>query len=611
METPEDRSEMLDLGSLLPGLRVLPVRHGSLAFAEAARHAVLEHRYARIALDLPSCVSDEFCQAVERLPEIWAATWIQDERRWVLPADPCDACTMAARVALQERIPLVFVDDESPTELADDPDLPDPSTAETLGVAEYAGICLASLDRIATDELRLRAARMASRLRALPAGDTLLVVRLALLPSLLRELTQPSPDIPLEELAHPVSQLELLPVEPKHLLFALGEWPFVAQEAERLRADPFGQIPSSRQWTGRLLGWARRRLVERRRAARIPLSELKIAVRFAERLAKLSGQHQPSLWDVVQAARATSGDAFATSVLEAARFHGHEPMERARLKLGPFRAKTPDDQSRPWSHRLLPRPPRWAQVKLRREPEPEEARKWIKEWKPLSLCSHLPEDIAIERFNREIRERAKSRTTSNQPVSRPFESSLMDGLDMRETVRNFWKGEIWVKEFPPRELKLDAAVIAFDEGGPFDYPHRGTWYAEHQNESTLIFYATNPGDDPIGPGILRSRYGGLALLFPPRQVPDVFALDEPPLGARNALETLVAGACLFARQKAVAYAAWEPPSLALQSIAQQAGKRLVHVPLSTFPAATVDKLRTFHVLNGKDVRGWADRFIQG
>lgn len=603
--------DLLRLDELRPGLAVLPVRHGSLAFAEAARTAVLEHRFQRVALDLPACVEDEFRQAVERLPEIWAATWIQDGRRWVLPADPCDACTMAARVALQERIPLSFVDDESPTTLSDDPDLPDPSSAETLGAAEYAGLCLPSLDRIAPDEVRLRAARMAARLRALPVVPTLLVVRLALLPSLLRELAAPSAELPPEDLEHPVSQLELLPVEPMHLLFALGEWPFVAQEAERLRADPFGRIPSSRQWTGRLLGWARRRLVERRRASRIPLAELKVAVRFSERLARLSGHHQPSLWDVVQAARATSGDSFATAVLEAARFHGHEPLEPGRLKLGPFRAKTPDDEARDWTHRLLPRPPRWAQVKLRREPEPEEARKWIREWKPLSLCSHLPEDIAIERFNREVRERAKSRTTSNQPRSRPYESSLLDGLDMRETVRNFWKGEIWVKEFPPRELKLDAAVIAFDEGGPFDYPHRGTWYAEHRNESTLIFYATNPGDDPVGPGILRSRYGGLALLFPPRQVPDVFALSEPPLGARTALETLVAGACLFARQKAVAYAAWEPPGLALQSIAHQAGKRLVHVPLSTFPATAIEKLRTFHVLNGKDVRGWADRFIQG
>lgn len=603
--------DLLHLDEIRPGLAILPVKHGSLAFAEAARKALLEHRFARLALDLPAAVADEYLHAVEHLPEIWAATWIQGDLRWVLPADPCDACSTATRVARQERIAISFLDDESPTSQLDDPDLPDPSVAETLGMAEFAGLCLASMDKISRQQLRERAARLAARLRKLPEEPTLLVVRLALLPDLLRELANPSQDIPEEELEFPISGLELLPIEPNHLLFALGEWPFVAQEAERLRADPFGQIPSSRAWTGRLLGWARRRLLEKRRAARIPLSELKIAARFSERLARLSGYHQPSLWDVVQAARATSGDAFATSVLEAAKFYGHDPFQRERIKMGPFRAKVPDDETRDWRHRLQPRPPRWAQVRLRRDPEPQDAAKWIRDWRPLSLCSHLPEDIAIERFHREVRERAKARGTSNQPKSRPFESSLLDGLDMRETVRHFWKREVWVKEFPARELKLDAAVIAFDEGGPFDYPHRGTWYAEHQNESTLIFYATNPADDPVGPGILRSRYGGLALLFPPIHVPDVFAMDTPPLGARTALETLVAGTCLFARQKAVAFAAWEPPSLALQSIAHLAGKRLIHVPLSTFPATAIDKLRTFHVLNGKDVRGWADRFIQG
>jgi len=93
--------DLLHLHELLPGLSVLPVRHGSLAFSEAARKALLDHRFEMLALDLPSAIAEEFLHAVEHLPEIWAATWIQDGRRWILPADPCDACTTAARVAIQ------------------------------------------------------------------------------------------------------------------------------------------------------------------------------------------------------------------------------------------------------------------------------------------------------------------------------------------------------------------------------------------------------------------------------------------------------------------------------------------------------------------------------
>jgi len=603
---------VLDLGALLPGLGLLPVRHGSLPFAEAAREALLDGPWKRVALDLPAFCRDEFVASVERLPELHAATWIQDGRRWVLPADPCDAATVACRAALMERLELAFLDDEAAPGPEDDPDLPDEAAIEGIGAADYAGICLPWLAAESTPSLEDRGARMAARLRALPVRPTLLVARLAVVPALLRALA--TPQAPREEELEDEAKataLERLPLEPRHAVMALGEWPWIAQEAERLRADPFGRIPSSERWLGRLYVFARERHLSRRKAARVSLSALRTAVRFARRLARTGHRRTPSLWDAVQAAKASVGDAFASAVLECAAFHGIEPAETDRLHLGRRRARTPDDPSRPWSHRLLPRPPHWAILRLRKEPDPQDAAKWIRQWRPESLCSHLPEDVAIERFHEEVRSRARSRSPSQETRSRPFEASLLDGLDLRETVRNAWRRELWVREHPARELKIDAAVLVFDDERDVEYPHRGTWYAEHRNESTLIFYATDPSRDPIGPGILRSRYGGLALLFPPLHVPDVFQESPPPLGAATCAETLVAAACLFSRRQAIAYAAWEPPSLSVQDIARMAGKRLVHVPLSGFTPSRIEKLRTFHVLNGKDVRGWADQFIQG
>jgi hypothetical protein len=235
----------------------------------------------------------------------------------------------------------------------------------------------------------------------------------------------------------------------------------------------------------------------------------------------------------------------------------------------------------------------------------------MREWTNDSLCSHLPEDIAIERFHTEVRDRARSSQPGGQFLSRPFESSLLDGLDLRETVRNLWKGQLWVREAPPRELDFDATILLFDDERDREYEHRGTWYAEHMQESTLLFYATNPARDPIGPGILRSRYGGLGLLFPPKMVPDIYAMPTPPFGAVGCAETLVAGICLFSQKRAVAFASWAPPTLAMQAIAKRAGKRLIYVPLKSFSGQTIERLRTFHVLNGHKVRSWANRFIQG
>lgn len=622
MEAREEagRSEPSDLAPLsleamLPGLRVVPIRHGSQPFAEAVRAILLQGGFRRIALDLPPVAAEEFLEAVRRLPTLHAVTWLQAGRRWVLPADPCDATVVAARFALAEHLEIVFLDSDAATGPEDDPPLPDPAVVPALGASGWAGLSFAHLSGAREDRLALRASEMARRLRVLPPAPTLAVVRAALLPGLLAALAA-RPDAleagPLLEV-EPVRDLELLPLDPRHALFALGEWPFVAQETLRRESDPFAAVPDPQAWTGLLYAYARRRLLARRRTARLGTRELKQAVRLARRLARLEGELAPDLWDVVQAARGCAGDAFAAAVLEAATHYGlGDPLFSPSLRLGPDRSRVPgESESRPWSHRTLPRPRRWTTVKLKREPTPAEERRWIRQWKDGSLCSHVPEDFAIERFHTELRERAKAGAPGGHPVSRPFESSLLDGLDLRETVRHAWKGELWVREVPPRALDIDATVILFDVERDVEYPHRGTWYAEHVGESTLVFYASNPADQPIGPGILRSRYGGLGLLFPPRWIPDVFDLPRPPLEAVGCAETLLASICLHARTRAVAYAAWDPPPLAHQAIAHRAGKRLVHVPLSGFPAATIERLRTFHVLNGKEVRSWADRFIRG
>ena len=95
-----------------------------------------------------------------------------------------------------------------------------------------------------------------------------------------------------------------------------------------------------------------------------------------------------------------------------------------------------------------------------------------------------------------------------------FTSSIKDGIDIRDTLRHWYEGEIYVKVLPPNRGNLDCAVMLFDSpADPRDYPWRTTWYAEHENESTLAFYATNFGDNPVGPGICLASYGRVRYFF--------------------------------------------------------------------------------------------------
>ena len=99
----------------------------------------------------------------------------------------------------------------------------------------------------------------------------------------------------------------------------------------------------------------------------------------------------------------------------------------------------------------------------------------------------------------------------------------MDGLDIRETLRNWHTGELYVKVIPPSRGTIEVVVFLFDSpADPRKYTFRSTWFAEHQNESTLAFFATNPMANLIGPGIAQAEYGGALFLYPPRPIPNVW-----------------------------------------------------------------------------------------
>jgi hypothetical protein len=224
------------------------------------------------------------------------------------------------------------------------------------------------------------------------------------------------------------------------------------------------------------------------------------------------------------------------------------------------------------------------------------------------MCSHVPEDISIERFNGTIRRKALKILVEDHARTEKFSTSVKDGIDIRDTLRFWHTGAIYVRELPPSRGKVDTVIIIFDAHHDERYPNRTTWYAEHQDESTLTFYATDPFDRLIGPGIARCRYGGLSLLFPPQPIPDIFNVKTehhlPDCASR-----ITYGALLHSHEKIIVFVAPERPNGYLNNLARLHHKRLLWIPLATFSHETVRKLRQFHILNGKTVRSWARRFI--
>ncbi len=87
-----------------------------------------------------------------------------------------------------------------------------------------------------------------------------------------------------------------------------------------------------------------------------------------------------------------------------------------------------------------------------------------------------------------------------------------------------------------------------------------TWYAEHQEESTLAFYATHSPSEILGPGVAAATYGGAIFFYPPRPFP-TFGPMRHCSSAKRWRNDWFAAACLHAQARQVALASWLPPGM--------------------------------------------------
>lgn len=628
-------------------ITAFPVRHGRAPFAMELRKLLWNEsrsgkpgdarpEFEAFAFALPACLREEALEGAEALPSLRALVIRVDGAvRAYFPFDPCDAYVEALRQSLQRRIKVEFLEDNSLLERPLWQPLPDAYLARGIGMERYHGLAGQILAGIESDErLDRRAPLVYAGLRRMEErhGRILLLCDfplLARLQDLFQEgsiaglLAETENSMPRESPPGPASgggpeaetiEVRSYPIKPGLLYFALGELPFYAGEMEKERQNPLAEPMEYLELIKKIFVETRNRFVsEPGEAGAVSVKKIQAALVFLRNMAVQQGRLTPDLLDIVTAAKGVFGNAFAANVLESARFYPFfDPLEAEDdlLEVGRDHIHEPGgDEPVPAFNLLEDEPKAWKTVRLKKEPDREKQRRYRYSWDPRGMCSHTPEDERIEGFNRAVRRRSRDMDVMGFARTEKMATSLKDGIDIRETLRNWTTGGIYVKEAPPAKGKVDTVVILFDEDHDDRYPSHTTWYAEHQEESTLTFFATDPLSKMIGPGIAESEYGGLSLLFPPRPVGNVFDLPLEEYGLESLSERLVYGALLNSREKSVAYVSFRKPGLRMKRMAAGFRRRLVWVPMSAFSAETLRKLRKFHILNGKQVRAWASRFI--
>jgi hypothetical protein len=626
-------SEVLALG---PRITCLPVIHGSGEFALAVRRMMLDHSFDCVAVPLPPSFQRQVERGIELLPTPTIVTQPEPPRfinEWspeqnenddehegesaekkhsYVPIDPCQPVIAALRAAISEHLPRAFIDLETARYIPTSAVLPDPYALKQVAIERFAAAVLPAIQRPAAAQHRHRIAHMAHRLRELERRyqSILFVPSLLDWPWIREAYVDQAPGAAEDDA---VEETTLYQPDERTLIFLLGELPFITGLYERARAELDDDEHLSLDGVKELLLTARQRYKAdlKRRARKITPHLLRQCLKYVRNLSLFEKRFTPDLYTLVIAAKQTAGDQFALHVAETARDYPYtEDRGLPSIKLGVERGRLPDGEIVGLVSRLPGPPVTWRSCELARRPERLERQRWQMQWNPYSQCSWPPEDTAIEDFRAHVFDRARAVLGADLARTEPFTTSILDGIDIRDTLRHWYEEKIYVKVLPPSRGRLDCVVMLFDSpADPRDYPWRTTWYAEHDEESTLAFFATDFSKELVGPGIALATYGGAMFLFPPVHIPDIWR--DPRLDFTETLEErLLAAACMYSACPHVALLSAAPPGAGWRKLAQRYNKKWVHLPLSQFSDELIQQLRMAHVLNGHQVRSYAAEFIR-
>ena len=627
----------LKLGSKIT---CLPVVHGSADCAHAVRRRMLEGDFDCLAVALPESFRASVLEAIQLLPTPsmvlqrslpnYGKSWDDDSEddsssdtsvAWsYVPIDPCQPVIMGLRFAMEERLAVKFIDLETNEFQPQSTVLPDPYALKTVSLERFATAVLPSIMRPFIDQEKQRIRYMAWKLRQLEHqyDNIVLVCSIQKWPWLREAYAEFRGEPPEHDAVEPPT---IYSVNPNSLLFMFGELPFITGLHEQARAQLEDDENVTIDGVKQLLMSARSSYLQDlgKRARRVTPMHLKQCLKYTRNLTLLEHRMSPDLYTISLAAQQVLGDQYTIHVVETARHYAFQGDAEAfqaedapyqQVTLGIDQLRLPSEEVVSVVSRLPGPPITWRSLELRRRPIKEERDRWMTQWNPYSQCSWPPEDTLIESFRTRVLDRAKAIMGADLARSEKFSTSIKDGIDIRETLRHWYDGDIYVKVMPPSVGKLDCCVMLFDvPADPRDYPWQTTWFAEHKDESTLAFFATDFGKELIGPGIALATYGGAMFLYPPVPIPDIWR--DPRLAFAEPLEDrLIAAACLHSRERQIAVLSDRAPGAAWRSIARKLHKKLVHVPLGHFNDAMLQQLRMVHVLNGTEVRSYAERFIR-
>ena len=556
-------------------------------------------------MELPSSLENAYRKALDRLPQM-SVILIPEEtlhneeegRATYIPIEPGDPFVEAMRTAMELGAEVVFLEPATHEKPHLGDSYPEPYSVELIGTPAYVEAYRVHPQQ-RTPQLEAHAAAMAWKLQgANPLARICAVVSLNLLDPLLdaMEVPQDAPPAPRTRL---FQRAELCNLHPDCLAEITSEPPYYQDRYERVRVEEdltHFQLNRPR-WQLLLLREAEKEYALNTGDSIQSWQRITLA-KFSRNLATLDGHLIPGIYDLTLAARSIVDDNYAYEVWQMANRFSEQQTEVAGMETLNLSGEEVFLRTRKLRiRRRLPR------MKQRLKPSGLKARKrekfkgeWAQQTDGHSICSYPPEDLVIENYGRFLKKYAKSKLSEERSRVEPFLSSTLDGIDLRETIRNWHDGKLYVRELGKFSGEVGALVIIFDEDRNDRYQYLTTWLGEHQNESDMAFYSTPPFDHLIGPGIGRAEYGGLLMTLPPRRLYDVWSDPDYDTAETKAERLLMAGLD-YAIERNVVYIAAKPPRSVFRHFAARVNRKIVYIPLGQLSPAKLKKIRVVHVLD--------------
>lgn len=599
-------------------IHCVPVFHNRLQFALEVRKRFTASPPAIVAVELPDIYLSDVWRGIDRLPRLSLLCLQETDANTLryIPVFPNDAVIEGLRLARENRLPVASIDlavkdyQVFPAEFA----VPDDSTIPQIGLDAFYQAVLPHLPAATLLDQR-REQHMAIHLRQMSQRfeSILLICGMAHWAGIVAHLEHGTEKVhahTLETTAPPF----LAKLGPKARYTLLEEIPYLVLHYELARRFAF---------TYDRFRLFRRLLAEARRAPLLAeehfsLRDIQTVLQYAHKLAHTEHYLSPDLFNLLLAAKQTLGDDYALEVMELALAYPYEDdaaipeieFDPNELFFALGGRKITLQRRLPIPNHALKPERQWQKLALKRRKKDDLPDHYISRWLLFGFFSHIPEDLQMEGFVDRLAIKMASELNDTEEKIEEFQGSLMDGIAMRETIRQSHQGKLFVKEIRRKMQPIGAWVIMFDEAlREADYPWGMSLSAEHHNESDIAFYAANPYLHPVSQEIVRSHYGALLALKPPLPAAEKILWDDLDVDEDCRKEQILRVAIAKSPRPGILYLAKEPPDAYYFRMATQYHKTLYFLPMSRVSLRHLKRIQRFHLLREKGTRDIAEDYI--